>query len=333
MRRKHGDLVLYRDGEAIWSTGPVGRSARAVMRKGGNLVLVRRSKVKWASGTAGFHRARLVLQDDGNLVIYQRGHAIWTYGLGYIGHTLLPGATLKPDAFLKSPNRDNRFVMQGTDGNLVLYGPSAALWDFGTVGHPGARAVMQGDGNFVVYEGDQALNSTQTDGYAGSYLQVQDDANVVVYKDPATPVWSRTGGLVLPKGPNAFPNAAIADHAELRADGADEDECLAFVSNMIVEAGGPRHYFGTEDTDSYQSQWAEIATQIGSIADARRGDIIQWGGGAGGTLLHTSIVTMPGPDPSLIDSNWEGDHLVHRGPFSSRNLQDSVYRIWRVGQP
>lgn len=330
MQRSDGNLVLYKGKKAVWNAGPAGKHARAVMRKSGNLVVLRRSKAKWTSGSAGFHGAKLVLQDDGNLVIYQRSHAIWTYGGGYIGDTLLSGATLAPGAYLKSPDRKNMLVMQSTDGNLVLYGPSGALWDFGTTGHPGAFAAMQGDGNFVVYQGGQAVKATDS-AEAGSFLRVQDDGNLVIYKD-ATAVWDRVGGLVGPSGPSPFPNPGIADHAEQRADGTSEGQCLVFVTNVIVEAGGPRYYFG-DNTDTYQSQWAQRAVEIGSIAHARRGDIIQWGGGAGGNLLHTAIVTTPGSDPSLIDSNWENDERVHRGPFSSRNRPGSVYRIWRVGKP
>jgi hypothetical protein len=96
------------------------------------------------------------------------------------------------------PSCDGRFdlVMQATDGNLVLYMGSVALWDAQTAGHPGARAVMQGDGNFVVYSAaNVALWSSATAGNPGAYLAVQNDGNLVVYSASAAPLWSSgTGG-------------------------------------------------------------------------------------------------------------------------------------------
>jgi hypothetical protein len=133
-------------------------------------------------------------------------------------------------------------------------------------------------------------------------------------------------------GPHNLPNSAIAERAEARANGAYGGQCLRFVSDMIVEAGGPRFWFGN-NTNTYQAQWAQRATGIGSINDARRGDIIQWGGGVGGTLdPHTAIVTSSGPNPNIIDSNWGVNERVSRGTFNSRNRAGSVYRIWRVGR-
>jgi hypothetical protein len=44
--------------------------------------------------------------------------------------------------------------MQG-DGNLVTYAPGEVpVWGSGTVGHPGARLVVQNDGNVVIYKTD-----------------------------------------------------------------------------------------------------------------------------------------------------------------------------------
>ena len=131
-------------------------------------------------------------------------------------------------------------------------------------------------------------------------------------------------------GPRNFPNSTIADHAETRSNDAPAGQCLAFVSDVINEAG-IRYWFGNY-TETYQDQWATRAARIGSIGEARRGDVIQWGGGAGGTLLHTAIVTSAGGDPGVIDSNFSLNERVGRGTFSSRNLRGSSYRIWRVGR-
>ena len=133
-------------------------------------------------------------------------------------------------------------------------------------------------------------------------------------------------------GPYNFPNSAIADHAETYANGAFGGQCLVFVENMIKAAGGPQLAFGY-DTNTYQSQWAQHASPVGSLAEAQRGNIVQWGGGAGGDP-HTAIITADGSTPQtvqVIDSNYGWNEQVSRGSLSSRTAPGSVYRIWRVG--
>lgn len=79
------------------------------MQGDGNLVLYRRGVARWSSGTWGRPGARAVLQGDGNVVVYDlNGVARWS------SRTNGSGAS-------------DRLVMQ-TDGNLVLYGPTRALW-------------------------------------------------------------------------------------------------------------------------------------------------------------------------------------------------------------
>lgn len=240
------------------------------------------------------------------------------------GSTLAGGGALRIGDRLVSPNGEYRLVMQG-DRNLVLYGPGGALWNRAG----GSRAVMQGDGNFVLYDGGTAKWSTGTAGNAGAFLIVQTDGNLVVYSKQSKPLWTRHEV----QGPVSIRNATIADRAETRPNLVHGGQCLEFVSDVIVEAGGPRYWFGL-DTSTYQAQWQQRATRVATLSEAKRGDIIQWGGGAGGNLLHTAIVTAPGSDPALIDSNFSqtNDELVRRGRFSSRHRPGAVYRIWRVGK-
>jgi hypothetical protein len=330
MQASDGNLVLYNGASALWSTGAYGAGSFAAMQGDGNFVVYTGSQARWSSNTARFTAASLTVQDDGNVVVYQGGHARWSRATGYIGDKLSAGATLQPGAYLWSPNKQYMLVMQPADGNLVIYGPSAAVWAWDTAGHPGARAVMQEDGNFVVYAGSTALrwSSTQT---RGAHLRMQDDSNLVVY-DGATALWSRITGLIGGvNGPLGIANSAIADQAERYANGTYQGQCLVFALAMIRQAGGPSWAFGL-DTSVYQAKWAERAVQISGIANARRGDIVQWGGGAGGNQLHTAIITAPGSNPSVIDSNYGSVERVGRGSFSSRNPAGSVYRIWRVGR-
>jgi hypothetical protein len=101
------------------------------------------------------------------------------------------GGVIAPGSFLMSSNAAYILIMQG-DGNLVLYGPSGALWGSGTQGNPGAYALMQGDGNLVVYlqGGQTALWSSRTYGNSGAHLVVQCDGNVVIYSQSGPAIWS-----------------------------------------------------------------------------------------------------------------------------------------------
>ncbi len=250
-------------------------------------------------------------------------------------NTLAPNTSLvgSSSQSLQSSNGEYRLVMQG-DGNLVIYGPGAALWATGTNGGSDRTLAMQGDGNLVIYNGaGQALWNTATGGTPGTSLALQDDGNLVLYA-PGGAIWSRITGPIGAGGPNGpynFANSAIADRAESYPNGAYGDQCLVFVTNMIRAAGGPAFGFGY-NTGTYQSQWAQQAVPIGSLADSRRGDIVQWGGGAGGSQLHTAIITTGGANAQVIDSNWGYTQRVGRGSFASRNPSGTVYRIWRVGQ-
>lgn len=75
-----GNLVLYRNGVALWSTQTQGRNVvRAVMQGDGNFVLYdNNGNPVWNSGTGQRPGSFLAVQDDGNLVIYTRtGNVAW----------------------------------------------------------------------------------------------------------------------------------------------------------------------------------------------------------------------------------------------------------------
>jgi predicted small lipoprotein YifL len=81
-----GNVVLYKNGQALWSTGTHGQSTNVLVMQGdGNLVLYGPNNVvRWSSGTYGNHGASLAVQNDGNVVLYSTGGtALWhthTYG-------------------------------------------------------------------------------------------------------------------------------------------------------------------------------------------------------------------------------------------------------------
>jgi hypothetical protein len=98
---------------------------------------------------------------------------------------------LRKGMFLKSSDGRFKLILQ-SDGNLVLYGPSGALWSnhrFNT-----AFAVLQGDGNFVTLRADDTPNwSTNTRGKNSERLIVQNDGNLVLYSSKHALWSSRTG--------------------------------------------------------------------------------------------------------------------------------------------
>jgi hypothetical protein len=86
-----------------------------------------------------------------------------------------------------------RFIVQGSDGNLVEYQSSTPLWASNSEGHEGDYLVMQDDGNLVLYSATRSpLWASGTYGHPGAHFAVQDDGNIVVY-DGSTPLWARFG--------------------------------------------------------------------------------------------------------------------------------------------
>jgi surface antigen len=100
---------------------------------------------------------------------------------------LLPGEMLFAGQSVVSSNSQYFLMMQG-DGNLVLYGPSGALWSSRTGGQSNDRAIMQRDGNLVIYGSRGAAWATGA-AFTGTTLVVQSDSNVVEYAGSA-PVWA-----------------------------------------------------------------------------------------------------------------------------------------------
>jgi len=88
-----------------------------------------------------------------------------------------------------SPDRRFLLALQ-TDGNLVLYQGSTAIWSSGTGGKPVRRCVMQTDGNLVLYGYDNTVyGSSNTSNNPASHLSVQNDGNVVIYHG-SRPIWN-----------------------------------------------------------------------------------------------------------------------------------------------
>lgn len=76
-----GNVVLYDNGQALWSTATHGRSTSALVMQGdGNVVLYSGSQALWSTGTHGHGGAVLAVQDDGNVVVYAGSTPLWATG-------------------------------------------------------------------------------------------------------------------------------------------------------------------------------------------------------------------------------------------------------------
>ena len=214
-------------GVATWATNTGGSGVNhLVVQSDGNLVLYAGSRAVWSTGTNWAGEVGHVVQWSGDTKAQKTAWYVtpdykreWipdsaTYNClkshGAPGPDVLPAATLNklpdqngqwvPCGDTMATNRvlrrgmslqsaDGRYtlVLQATDGNFVLYGPSGALW---ASGRAADFVVMQGDGNLVGYtNGGVATWASNTAGSGGNRLVVQDDGNVVIYS-PSRAVWA-----------------------------------------------------------------------------------------------------------------------------------------------
>ncbi|NRQ36877.1 hypothetical protein HII36_34315 [Nonomuraea sp. NN258] len=104
-----------------------------------------------------------------------------------------PGEWLMPGQSLTSVGGRFKLVQQ-SQGNLVFYDGTKALWSTPTAGNPGAKTTVQKEGNLVVYGADnKALWSTPTAGNPGAYLKLPaQSGNLVLYSAADKPLWSST---------------------------------------------------------------------------------------------------------------------------------------------
>jgi Beta-1,3-glucanase len=111
-------------------------------------------------------------------------------------NTLSAGQRLSGGQGLTSSNGRFHLNMQ-TDGNLVIYDGSSAIWATGTWSLPSdrkpTRADMQADGNLVLYnDANQAAWASGSWGLGrvNPYVEIQDDGNLVIYHNGRTPLWA-----------------------------------------------------------------------------------------------------------------------------------------------
>ena len=102
--------------------------------------------------------------------------------------TLNIDGSIGVDQSLNSPDLTSKLILQ-SDGNLVLYSKSRAVWSSGTVGSRANRLILQGDGNLVLYSPSRAVWSSGTVGSRVNRLILQGDGNLVLYS-PSRAVWA-----------------------------------------------------------------------------------------------------------------------------------------------
>ncbi len=108
------------------------------------------------------------------------------------GDRLSPNRVMLRNTYIRST--DDRYVLWlQNDGNLVMYGPSGAVW----ANHQTSDLlIMQSDGNLVTYAyGRGATWWSGTNGTGATTLVVQNDGNLVLYS-PSRAVWTYNRGRI-----------------------------------------------------------------------------------------------------------------------------------------
>ena len=203
--QRDGNFAFYDNFKLVWETGTQRTKADQVIMQGdGNLVLYDSSNVAiWSAATDRNPGARLNMQNDGNAVINSpTGTALWatntrhdSSAVSYILSTGFGGiARMYPGQSIYTADRRFRLILQ-SDGNLVLYSPTQALWSSGTDGRQTAFLALQSDGNLVLYDRSaRALWHSHTDGFGLMRLIIQSDGNLVLYDQSNVPRWNTETG-------------------------------------------------------------------------------------------------------------------------------------------
>lgn len=189
-----GNLVLYSGATPLWYTGTAGQNCGtgaclATFQNDGNLVVYNGSTALWNSQTGGHPGAQLILSATQPYLKIQNtdGSIAWA---SFQNWTLSQGQSI---------NLGGRTLVMQTDGNLVLYSGSTALWNSQTAGQDCSAgqcfAAFQGDGNFVVYNKQTALWNSGTAGNATAQLSISNTAPYLKIQTPDnSTLWDSSSG-------------------------------------------------------------------------------------------------------------------------------------------
>lgn len=121
------------------------------------------------------------------------------------------GATLAPETQVTSPDGKYRLRYQ-SDGNLVLYAPTGAIWATNTAGTAAHVAAMQGDGNLVVYDTSLRAWWGSYPYVAGSHAYVQNSGRLSVNAPNGAEIWTANGAI---KGSGAAKPISMASGTDI----------------------------------------------------------------------------------------------------------------------
>lgn len=199
--------VRWADGGVLWTTGTTVAGSRLVVGTDGEVRVVDPGGVvRWRSGARGGVGAveRLLLGNDGFLRSLTTTFSgtertavttkIWTSDPKAAAATvdrIVRGQTLRVGQSLTSPNGTYRVSMQ-SDGNLVLYNRTRALWQTGTRAATGtAYLAFQGsDANLVLYGPGRVLKNFAVNGRNGATLLMQNDGVLRLATAGGATVWA-----------------------------------------------------------------------------------------------------------------------------------------------
>lgn len=248
------------------------------------------------------------------------------------GHSLAGGQKLKAGQAIWSPNGSYELLMQ-TNGNLVEYGPSGAIWATATPAS-GNHVTMQTDGNLVVYtSGGAPLWQSGTGGNSGTFaLRLQNDGNLVIYGVPGGAIWSAGGSSVrasivsLAEGQegvegnpaNTYCNKYTAHWGDGTAcsNGLRSAEwCADFAAWVWQQAGVSFTYGGgSSEINAAAKSFYYWATAHGTWHAANSGYTPQPGdvavyGTSAASASHVGVVVSNGSSgPNVVNGDWEIDY-------------------------
>ena len=197
--------------------------------------------------------------------------------------------------------------------------------------------------SLICYERGESVKGWGSSGIPGGWdniwYKVSDGywvGDVDLLTGSNNPITSECSKPKPPAAPAKHYNAGIIAASNHYGNGAYGGQCLAFALTLVRAAGGPSLAFGL-DVATYQSQWAQHATQI-SWSQAAPGDIIQWYDPHGTySSVHTTVLASGNSASSarVVDSNYGiplNEEHVSRGTFASRNIgfHAGTYKIWRI---
>jgi surface antigen len=303
-----GNLVEYVDGRPLWASNTEGNpGAWVAMQSDGNLVIYppsNNTNALWASNTGGNPGAHLGLQVDANMVIYSAAEAaIWETSVH--NPNLEQNETLTTSQYIESSNGTYWAAMQ-SDGNLVLYGPSGAMWSSNTEGHPGAWIAMQSDGNLVIYPPDNntnALWASNTGGNPGTHLGLGTDGNLVLYNASETAIWETNtephsgGGTTRAWGQSFSYNPFAAGY---------DGECTYWADQKFGAFTGGKYLNVLHDADQWAGEaarggWTVVSTpEVNSVVvfppdvdEASSDGHVAWVEQVNGSRIYVSEMNAP----------------------------------------